>query len=302
MRRKGFTLIELLVVIAIIAILAAILFPVFAQAKSAAKKSLWLQHFKQANIAVVQYMADNQDGLPPCNMDARSRTGSGACWGCGYPNYPNDQIWVQLVMPYTKSWEIWRVPVDPYSKEDKLAVDPYTNAPYPKGHPNYYYAMASRSHVGMNYSFLSPWLYDPVNRLAGSKPVNSSQIESQADTLFGVESIWDRNSASGVPEGGGNWVVEAPCVRDSAGNWLVPIDVNQWYSYGGWVVNQTGRAPYSWREFGGAWPWFTRQFMATFVDSHAKPVSLGRLVDGCDVRSNYGGRAYDGDKYLYDLR
>ena len=63
-RRHGFTLIELLVVIAIIAILAAILFPVFAQAKEAAKKSQSLSNVKQIGTAMHLYMGDADDTTP----------------------------------------------------------------------------------------------------------------------------------------------------------------------------------------------------------------------------------------------
>jgi prepilin-type N-terminal cleavage/methylation domain-containing protein len=63
--KKAFTLIELLVVIAIIAILAAILFPVFAQAKTAAKKSTDLSNTKQIGLGTQIYTADNDDLFPP---------------------------------------------------------------------------------------------------------------------------------------------------------------------------------------------------------------------------------------------
>lgn len=62
--KKAFTLIELLVVIAIIAILAAILFPVFAQAKEAAKKTATLSNFKQMGTSTAIYTTDNDDVLP----------------------------------------------------------------------------------------------------------------------------------------------------------------------------------------------------------------------------------------------
>src|ERR1700759_5194353 len=67
MIRKGFTLIELLVVIAIIAILAAILFPVFAQAKEAAKKTTCLSNMKQLTLGVLMYQGDSDDALPMAN-------------------------------------------------------------------------------------------------------------------------------------------------------------------------------------------------------------------------------------------
>jgi prepilin-type N-terminal cleavage/methylation domain-containing protein len=76
--KKGFTLIELLVVIAIIAILAAILFPVFAQAKAAAKKTACLSNGKQLGTAVNIYSADNDDRLPSIYDD-----GPGSINGCG---------------------------------------------------------------------------------------------------------------------------------------------------------------------------------------------------------------------------
>ena len=61
--RKAFTLIELLVVIAIIAILAAILFPVLAQAREAAKKSQSINNMKQLLLAAQMYLGDNDDKL-----------------------------------------------------------------------------------------------------------------------------------------------------------------------------------------------------------------------------------------------
>lgn len=64
MRRRAFTLIELLVVIAIIAILAAILFPVFAQAKEAAKKTQTLSNFKQVGVGLQIYTTDYDDNFP----------------------------------------------------------------------------------------------------------------------------------------------------------------------------------------------------------------------------------------------
>jgi len=64
MKRSGFTLIELLVVIAIIAILAAILFPVFAKAREKARQSSCLSNIKQVSLAVIQYVQDYDERFP----------------------------------------------------------------------------------------------------------------------------------------------------------------------------------------------------------------------------------------------
>lgn len=82
--KKAFTLIELLVVIAIIAILAAILFPVFAQAKASAKNSTSLSNIKQIGLAQHMYLADNDDQNP---------------FGDDYAEW----VWLFVYAPYIKS-------------------------------------------------------------------------------------------------------------------------------------------------------------------------------------------------------
>jgi len=64
--RLGFTLIELLVVIAIIAILAAILFPVFAKVREKARQTACLSNQKQLGLAVMQYVQDYDESYPAC--------------------------------------------------------------------------------------------------------------------------------------------------------------------------------------------------------------------------------------------
>jgi len=90
-RRLGFTLIELLVVIAIIAILAAMLFPVYAQAKTAAKKTTDLSNLKQNMIATLLYANDNDDYIP-------------------HTNWQEDYVFAARMLPYTKSKDIFRNP------------------------------------------------------------------------------------------------------------------------------------------------------------------------------------------------
>lgn len=100
--RKAFTLIELLVVIAIIAILAAILFPVFAKAKEAAKKTACLSNTKQNALAVMMYTTDYDGGFP---MVAYGTNGTGAIPGSTVIYSVFDAI-----VPYTRNKEIFVCP------------------------------------------------------------------------------------------------------------------------------------------------------------------------------------------------
>src|SRR5262245_7471887 len=91
-RPRGFTLIELLVVIAIIAILAAILFPVFAQARASARKTACLSNMKQLGLALQQYATDYEGYMPPSQLPP---TGDNVSWPtmC-YPYVKNEGVFV----------------------------------------------------------------------------------------------------------------------------------------------------------------------------------------------------------------
>src|SRR5215216_1764267 len=93
-KRRGFTLIELLVVIAIIAILAAILFPVFAQAREKARAASCLSNCKQIGTALYMYAQDYDEVLPTWNY---ALAGGFATWDL--PQY----YWDALLLPYVKS-------------------------------------------------------------------------------------------------------------------------------------------------------------------------------------------------------
>jgi prepilin-type N-terminal cleavage/methylation domain-containing protein/prepilin-type processing-associated H-X9-DG protein len=101
--KRAFTLIELLVVIAIIAILAAILFPVFAQAKAAAKKTAALNNCKQEVTATLMYMNDYDD-MCRGRYNASPRTGPVA------PYTAQNMIWTGYIYPYVKNKQVFTDP------------------------------------------------------------------------------------------------------------------------------------------------------------------------------------------------
>lgn len=145
MKRRAFTLIELLVVIAIIAILAAILFPVFAQAREAARTSACLSNLKQIGLSVKMYSADYDEEFPmgtypgprnwEVNPDVNPYPPNNQCldsfspgpqqWagfnpqdggpnyvGCAYGGEFYRTLMSVQLGPYTKNKQIWYCPSD----------------------------------------------------------------------------------------------------------------------------------------------------------------------------------------------
>ncbi len=107
--KRAFTLIELLVVIAIIAILAAILFPVFAQAKQAAKKTVAISNAKQIGIGLNLYTTDADDLIFPSFIMNTPGINGG-----------QNNTWEPfecLLQPYVKSYPFWHTPGDAHSLE-----------------------------------------------------------------------------------------------------------------------------------------------------------------------------------------
>jgi prepilin-type N-terminal cleavage/methylation domain-containing protein len=156
-KNKAFTLIELLVVIAIIAILAAILFPVFAQAKVAAKGAASLSNVKQSGLSEIMYQNDFDDAF--VITTAWNDGGDPISFGTGVGCSP----WTWLVQPYMKTGGLMNDPVGPsqWTSTNPNIQDIYT--------PMY----------GYNYTALSPWA-----GIGTTKTVTSSQPHDPSDLVM----------------------------------------------------------------------------------------------------------------------
>lgn len=179
-KRSGFTLIELLVVIAIIAILAAILFPVFAKAREKARQTACLSNLKQMGLATMMYTEDNDENYPCESL-------GGVASPYDVADHPGvGPSWFSAIQPYEKSLDVQVCPSSPI-----LASEP------PRAH--------SKSSYDYNGLLAHPISTDapsnplPVSNLAGvARPSETMMLEDQALT-------WSRSQAE--PRwAGGHWM------------------------------------------------------------------------------------------------
>ena len=176
--KKAFTLIELLVVIAIIAILAAILFPVFAQAKVAAKKTSALSNMKQTALGVLMYATDVDDMAVP-------HYGTGTATD---PNqYHNTDTWVGRVTPYVKNRPIFFDPTTGEPREDaRIGTTPYYCDKYYDtcvGGGTYYYTWQWVTNLSLNSSGFS---------YGGSGTCGSPSEYQSLRSLTAIEGVAER--------------------------------------------------------------------------------------------------------------
>lgn len=149
-RRKGFTLIELLVVIAIIAILAAILFPVFARAREKARQASCLSNMKQLSLGVMMYVQDYDETCPK-RVD----------WTLAGINY----LIPDLINPYIKNTGVWVCPTGHYT---------ITQAATPPGGTVQWSTILGNVSYGYN---------DALGQSSQGTPMQLGGIVAPADTL-----------------------------------------------------------------------------------------------------------------------
>jgi prepilin-type N-terminal cleavage/methylation domain-containing protein/prepilin-type processing-associated H-X9-DG protein len=222
-RRRGFTLIELLVVIAIIAILAAILFPVFAKAREKARQSSCLSNLKQIGLAYMQYAQDYDERLP---TDWITLPG-GTPWTDRY-------TWRAAISPYMKSTQIFSCPSDSVTYSGALAGQCQNgegNIPGSYGDNTVHYNPAAPQPPGTTYCALGQIALPAQLILAGDSSSGGHQISYQLDTLGFV-----RGDAGGMRHNeGANY-----CFADGHAKWLKPSSIEDTAALCLWAISGRG--------------------------------------------------------------
>jgi prepilin-type N-terminal cleavage/methylation domain-containing protein len=212
--RRAFTLIELLVVIAIIAILAAILFPVFAKARERAKTSQCISNMKQIGTAVMMY-TDDYDGVYPKN---RNYQGAGmAYW-----------TWKRAIFPFVKSYEAFKCPSVTAYWSDTSTV---AGALGDESNVRPEFRNDKSQWMPCSYAYSGGFFHETSG--GGDKPRAISQCKEPADTIFIL------NSRLAYPDLG-PWTMEWR-VNPKTGTLLSTTGSTAGTGYGPFVVHDSGR-------------------------------------------------------------
>jgi prepilin-type N-terminal cleavage/methylation domain-containing protein len=296
--KRAFTLIELLVVIAIIAILAAILFPVFAQAKLAAKKTVAISNQKQLGLAILMYANDYDDMYPRqdgCTMNDSIVTkfntspasatpycngiGDGTGSG-GWAFRDNHYSWQKWVMPYVKSAPMFFDPV-----VQPLAGAAY-NATTNSGGPNGLFAGEVEGGYALNTAItgaLSTW---------------------PTTALYGIRNSWLGGSTTSVPDPS-----DAMLIMEQAGNSVLPAYeygtttnkysltyypaaikehwIGYFYNTGSTDANSNCYATLPLTPDNASAP-YTGSVPLSYTDGHTKSIPLGQFIANTPTAAQYG--------------
>jgi prepilin-type N-terminal cleavage/methylation domain-containing protein/prepilin-type processing-associated H-X9-DG protein len=291
MRKRAFTLIELLVVIAIIAILAAILFPVFAQAKASAKRAASLSNTKQIDLSGIMYGADYDDNMP---VFLAGHWGDIGAIGNDTTNPNRPKMWAELVQPYIQNYQIYADPVR--GDANNFFAGPPTGATPPRTLRN----QGLFTMYGYNYLFLSPWPF-----CDNAEGRSFTQADDAAQTV-----MYDQTEDFGADPSLGFFMSNAPGMWPIIAPHLVYCILyytGTQYWTGNWSRLNPGPPP---NPVGSieAETYLTADGANTgFLDGHAKFLKAAALAAGTDymtasgTNANAGAAIIDRNTYLWNL-
>jgi prepilin-type processing-associated H-X9-DG protein len=273
-------------------ILAGLLYPVFASTRSSAKRAACLSNFKQAQLALFLYASDYEDRLVIVNHRP------------GAPGTSrNDRTWVQLILPYLRSFSVFKCPGDYGDRPAPEAT--FDQDLVPGDADTRYFSASMRTNLGYNYVYLAPVVKPGSGPWLGLSK-HMGEISDVSRTILFVDSVWEV-SASGQPSGGGSWLVLPPCRYIHSGTQTIdsfkPSEVSgsNYRIYTPKNIFGWSRSMGTWKHYGFTWPWHTGTMNVIFADGSVRNLKPTQLAAGCDLQPNWWGRIFDSAAYLWDI-
>lgn len=249
-KRNGFTLIELLVVIAIIAILAAILFPVFAKVRENARRTAGLNNAKQAGIAIMQYVQDADERLPRAGWGDQDDQATPPKWH----NTHGVGEWQDATAPFHKSAGIFQAVGDSATTGGSGVVDP------DNGNCSLLFNDLLDHRMDTNAAGFA----DPTNQDRQQVGAMIGSINAPTDCVMLIEGHdgWDKSNGAALPP---DWTGST----SPKSKWHLEECLSGYHtfvvagtSYGGWGQHTTGT------------PFYSGKCVVAYCDGHAKAITV----------------------------
>jgi len=256
-------------VLGIVALLSAVLFPVFRSAKLAAEQTVCASHHRVVSQANLIYSGDYDDRFILTDQNPNGTLTS-----------HTDRTWVQLLLPYSQEFKIFICPSDTGRTPGEDLV--FDQDAVPGDLTSRYYTASMHSDIGFNFEALSPQVL--VNKEWVTDPQTLAEIANPSSTVMLMDTAWAVDS-NNRPYGGGSWLVDPPCRYLEAGGERIPMFGAP--GYPGLPVYAASRwtTPVGPTPFGGAWPWHQGHMNVSRVDGSLRSLTPSGLQAGCDTQS-----------------